>query len=36
LPSEKREEIELLRQKLSTLAAEFEANILAAKAPVVF
>jgi thimet oligopeptidase len=36
LPSEKREEIELLRRKLSTLAAEFEANILAAKAPVVF
>lgn len=36
LPAEKRKEIELLRRKLSTLATEFEANILAAKAPVVF
>jgi thimet oligopeptidase len=36
LLTEKRKEIERLRQKLSELAAEFEANILAAKAPVVF
>jgi thimet oligopeptidase len=36
LPAEKRKEIERLRRKLSKLAAEFEANILAAKAPVVF
>jgi Zn-dependent oligopeptidase len=36
LPAEKRKEIERLRRKLSELAAEFEANILAAKAPVVF
>jgi thimet oligopeptidase len=36
LPAEKRKEIEQLRQKLSKLSAEFEANILAAKAPVVF
>jgi len=36
LPADKRKEIEQLRRKLSELAAEFEANILAAKAPVVF
>ncbi len=36
LPAEKRKEIERLRRKLSELAAEFEANILAAKARVVF
>jgi Zn-dependent oligopeptidase len=36
LSAEKRKEIERLRRKLSELAAEFEANILAAKAPVVF
>jgi len=36
LPAEKRKEIGRLRQELSKLAAEFEANILATKAPVVF
>jgi thimet oligopeptidase len=36
LPAEKRKEIEQLRQTLSKLGSEFEANILAAKAPVVF
>jgi thimet oligopeptidase len=36
LPPEKRKEIERLRRKLSELATEFEVNILAAKAPVVF
>jgi len=36
LPAEKRKEIERLRRRLSELAAEFEANILAAKAPVIF
>lgn len=36
LPAEKRKEIGRLRQELSKLAAEFEANILAAKGPVVF
>src|SRR4030095_14433496 len=36
LPAENRKEIHWLRQMLSELAAEFEANILAAKAPVIF
>jgi oligopeptidase A len=36
LPAEERKEIERLRRKLSTLAAGFEANVVAAKAPVVF
>src|SRR5207244_12017653 len=36
LPPEKRKEVELLRKELSKLGTDFDENVVAAKAPVVF